>query len=154
VLGQDLHRHLPPQARVPRAVDLAHAPRAEERHDLVGTEAAPTGEGELLGRLLRQGLFQQPLGFFLVAEEGLHLMEERFVVAAGFLEKGVAPVGALGERKVIELLDSVEVPGLAHGRPITPREPATSESFRKRSRRATRLSRRPLLRDVRPELAM
>ena len=39
--GQDLDRHLAPEAGVAGAVDLAHAPRSERPHDLVGTEAMP-----------------------------------------------------------------------------------------------------------------
>ena len=37
--GQHFDRHVPAQPRVARAVDFAHAPRAETGDDLVGTEA-------------------------------------------------------------------------------------------------------------------
>ena len=42
--GQHLDRHLPPDARVARAVDLAHATGAERAGDLVGAEAGADGE--------------------------------------------------------------------------------------------------------------
>ena len=38
--GQDLDRHVAPQLRVPRAIDLAHPAGAKRRHDLVRAEAA------------------------------------------------------------------------------------------------------------------
>ena len=37
--GEDLERHLAPDARVARAIDLAHAAGAERAGDLVGSEA-------------------------------------------------------------------------------------------------------------------
>ena len=43
--GQDLDRDLAAQARIRRAVDLAHAARAERREDLVRAEAGSGGEG-------------------------------------------------------------------------------------------------------------
>ena len=43
--GQDLHRDLALQPGVRRAIDLAHAARAERREDVVGAEARAIGQG-------------------------------------------------------------------------------------------------------------
>ena len=45
-LGQNLDRDGPVEARVARAIDLAHAARAEGGQDLVGAEAGAGGEGQ------------------------------------------------------------------------------------------------------------
>ena len=42
---QDLDRDVAPEARVPRAVDLAHPSRADLREDLVGAEAGAGRDG-------------------------------------------------------------------------------------------------------------
>ena len=51
-LGQDLERDVAVEPRVARAVDLAHAARAEGRDDLVRAEAGPLRETHVsvLGR--------------------------------------------------------------------------------------------------------
>jgi hypothetical protein len=43
--AQDLERDLPPQARVARAVDLAHGPGPQATDDLVGTDARAGRQG-------------------------------------------------------------------------------------------------------------
>ena len=45
--GKNLDRHLAPQPRVPRAIHLSHAARAERREDLVGAEAGTCSECHL-----------------------------------------------------------------------------------------------------------
>jgi len=47
-LGQHFHRDLPVQLRVARAVDLAHAARAERGQDLVCAEACAGRESQEL----------------------------------------------------------------------------------------------------------
>ena len=47
---QALDRDLAPEPRVARAVDLAHASRAERAQDLVGSEARPRSQARRLGR--------------------------------------------------------------------------------------------------------
>jgi len=44
--GQDLDRHLAPEARVPGAIDLAHASGAQWRNDLVGAQSGPGKDQE------------------------------------------------------------------------------------------------------------
>ena len=54
-LAQDLDRHLAPEPRVERPVDLSHPSRAERRQDLVGAETSPDCQGhdeENLGHCL------------------------------------------------------------------------------------------------------
>src|SRR5439155_17034603 len=45
VLRKDLDRHFSSESRVPRPVDLSHSSGAEGRHDLVGTQSRPGGNG-------------------------------------------------------------------------------------------------------------
>ena len=45
-LREDLDRDVAVELRVPRAIDLAHPPRAERREDLVGAEAGAGDEGQ------------------------------------------------------------------------------------------------------------
>ena len=49
LLGQHLDRHLAPEPRVARAIDLTHPSRAEERQDLVGPEGRALIEPHLAG---------------------------------------------------------------------------------------------------------
>ena len=43
--GQDLDRHVAPEPRIARAIDLAHAAGAERRDDLVRAEADTRSQG-------------------------------------------------------------------------------------------------------------
>ena len=53
LLGKDLDRHVPAQARVVGAVDLAHPAGAERREDLIGTECRPGGNHQKLIQAVR-----------------------------------------------------------------------------------------------------
>ena len=50
--GKDLDRDFPTQARVAGAIDLPHAPRAQQREDLVGPELRPGWDRQGTGRFL------------------------------------------------------------------------------------------------------
>ena len=54
-LGEHLDRHLPTELRVGGLIDLAHAPDADFRRDLVWAEAGAGGECHWLPRSQRQG---------------------------------------------------------------------------------------------------
>ena len=43
--GQDLHRDVATQLRIPRAIDLAHASRAKQGHDLIRAKPSAGSEG-------------------------------------------------------------------------------------------------------------
>ena len=60
VLGQHLDRDRAVEARVARAIDLAHATRAERRKDLVGAEAGAGCEGHGVGKIVWRGLGARP----------------------------------------------------------------------------------------------
>src|SRR5262249_21326524 len=52
---KDLDRHVAPEAGVPRAVDLSHAPGAERRKDLIRPEAVAGCESHGIARILSPG---------------------------------------------------------------------------------------------------
>ena len=45
VVREDLDRDLAAQSRIARAIDLAHAARADEREDFIRAEVRPGGQG-------------------------------------------------------------------------------------------------------------
>jgi len=59
LLGQDLDRHVAPEPRIARAIDLAHPPRAQRRQDLVGAEPGSSRERHELGVILARAAPRQ-----------------------------------------------------------------------------------------------
>ena len=55
MLRQHLDRHLPPEPRVPRLVDLAHPSRTERREDLVVAETGARGKRHEVDEILSVG---------------------------------------------------------------------------------------------------
>src|SRR5262249_39975950 len=68
IRGQDLDRHLAPEARIARPVDLAHSSRAERREDLVRPETGARGKAHR--GLWRDSTFGRPDAW--LARSGLH----------------------------------------------------------------------------------
>ena len=106
---QDLHRHLPPQPRVARAVDLTHAAHADEAEDFVAPEPGPGQQRELLSPRGHGGLLHQLLGLARVGEQRAHLVAQCFVAAALGSEKHLPFSRYALERRVVQLLDTLPV---------------------------------------------
>ena len=86
---QDLDRHGPVEARVVRAIDLAHAAGFDQRLDSVGTEHAPRLDPRPLVRR-REDVVAEPPRVLVRREQGVHLRAQRSVAGAGLLEERVA----------------------------------------------------------------
>ena len=84
---QDLDRDISPERHVARAIDLAHASRANERQQLVGAGASGQLSEHVHGRPFRKAAGRRMRG-----EQRLDFSLQHAIVAARVLEKRVAIV--------------------------------------------------------------
>ena len=96
---QDFDRHLAPEPRVPRAIHLPHASRAQHGDDFVGTKVRPRGESHKALLALFEFLPgvevlapKEALGLLVRPQQLLHLPKQFRVAPASLLKIG--PAGA------------------------------------------------------------
>ena len=112
VRRQDLDGDVAPQLAVARAIDLAHAARAERRHDRVRPELTAHHRG-LFGAPRgrrnhdRRGCFEKPRRRRLVAEQRLDFLPQRLIPLARLFQERAALPGRTRQRRMVEVGDPV-----------------------------------------------
>ena len=81
---QDLDRHVTFDARIPRAIDLAHTARAKETDDLIRPENSADHRSRSsfrqgFGSYVEGGRFQEVLGLRITSEERFDFVAKLFV---------------------------------------------------------------------------
>ena len=114
--GKDLDGDGPVEARVPRAIDLAHAAGAERSGDLVRAEPRARIEGHRLSpRCLREHLPDE-IRALVSAHETFHLRLQLRIPRAGLRQEGPALTGVTADGRMEQVVKPLPALGNVAGR--------------------------------------